>query len=87
MCEEHVILEISCIPIQRQNHLARHPRVSKAEELPLVLVALVRLQIFLPPIQRAACHRFLWGHEWDIQYSAAFFESRSLLMKIKVAVS
>lgn len=59
MGKEHVIFDISCFSLQRQHHLTRRPRVSEAEELPLVLVALGRLQICLPPIQRAAGHRFL----------------------------
>lgn len=44
-----------------QRALARRPGFGEAQELPLVFVALVRLQVGLLAVQRAARHRLLAG--------------------------
>lgn len=72
--EEHVLFDISCVSLRWQHHLARGPCVCKVEELPLVLVALVGLQVFLPAIQGAASDCFLKDVGQSVlHYSSLFF--------------
>lgn len=74
MSEEHIIFGTSRVSLLRQHHLTRRPGVCKVEELPLILVALVGLQVLLPPIQGAAGHRFLRDTGRSVlHYSFLFF--------------